>query len=60
MASKKTPKENDGEPIIKREVIAYKYSRKGQGNLQEAIILCGKPCFVTWYSDYGTILRVSK
>jgi hypothetical protein len=54
MASKKNSKENDIEPIIKKEVIAYKYSRKGQGNLQEAIILCGEPRFVTWYPDYGT------
>jgi len=54
MASKKKDKDEDVEPIIRKEVLAYKYSKKGQGTLYEAIILCGEPCFVTWYPDYGT------
>lgn len=56
MTSKKNGKEKDTdtEPIVKKEVTAYKYSKKGQGTLYEAIILEGQPCFVTWYPDYGT------
>ena len=53
MASKKNgkAKDKDIEPIIKKEVLAYKYSKKGQGSLYEAIILCGQPCFITWDPD---------
>jgi hypothetical protein len=47
-------KENDTEPVIRKEVVAYKYSQKGRSSLNEAIILCGEPCFVTWYPNYGT------
>ena len=37
----------------KKEVLAYKYSKKGQGRLHEAITLQGRPCFMTWNPDYG-------
>jgi hypothetical protein len=47
----KKDKELDSTP--KKEVPAYKYSKKGQGSLYEAIILRGEPCFITWYPDYG-------
>ena len=48
MTSKKTTKDNDIEPIIKKEVRAYKYSAKGTSSLYEAIIVRGKPHFITW------------
>jgi hypothetical protein len=52
MTSKKNSKKhNDTEPIIKKEVLAYKYSKKGQDSLYEAIIVCGSPCFITWDPD---------
>lgn len=40
-------------PETRKEVSAYKYSKRGQGSLFEAIILKGEPRFVTWYPDYG-------
>jgi hypothetical protein len=44
----------DAEPVInKKEVPAYKYSKRGQGILHEAIILGGERVFVSWYSDNG-------
>jgi hypothetical protein len=52
MASKKAAKENDADPMIKKQVLAYKYSKKGQDSLYEAILLCGEPCFVMW--DLGS------
>ncbi len=48
--NKKTKKQSEDS---KNEVVAYKYSKKGQGSLFEAIILDGQPCFATWYPDYG-------
>ncbi len=48
MKTEKWPKDS------KKEVPAYKYSKKGTGTLYEAIILDGQPYFVTWYPDYGT------
>lgn len=40
----------------KKEIVAYKYSKKGKGrSLYEAIILAGKPVFVTYdYSRSGS------
>ncbi len=50
---KRRTKKDDGEPIIKKDVVAYKYSKRGQGILHEAITLSGEPCFVAWYGDKG-------
>ena len=47
---KKTKKVSED---TKKEVLAYKYSKKGTETLYEAIILDGRPNFVTWYPDYG-------
>jgi hypothetical protein len=58
MASKKKDKDEDLKPIIRKEVLAYKYSKKGQGTLYEAIILCGEPCFVTWYNTNTESIKV--
>jgi hypothetical protein len=60
MASKKNnnkEKDRDAEPIIKKAVPAYKYSKKGQGCLYEAIILEGQACFVTW-SQYKKEIKI--
>lgn len=54
MIFKKTDKDEDPEPVKKKEVVAYKYSAKGTSSLYEAIIFQGQSCFVTWYPDYGT------
>jgi hypothetical protein len=54
MSSKKRRTWDDAESVIvKKEVSAYKYSKRGQGILHEAIILVGEPCFVSWYGDNG-------
>jgi hypothetical protein len=54
MASKKRRTKDDAKPEIpKKEVPAYKYSKRGQGILHEAIILQGEPQFVAWYGDNG-------
>ena len=50
--NKKTKKQSEDS---KNEVLAYKYSKKGQGTLLEAIILQGEPCFLTWYPYTGEI-----
>lgn len=44
----------------KKENLAYKYSQKGQGCLHEAIILLGRPCFITWNLDYGLAKNENK
>ena len=54
MASKKDrkgkDKDSDEESVIKKEVLAYKYSAKGTSSLYEAIVMQakGEPCFVTF------------
>lgn len=53
MVKKKTQRTKDDtaakeEPIIMKEILAYKYSAKGTSSLFEAIILKGEPCFVTF------------
>ena len=51
---KKRRTKDDAElPKIKKEIVAYKYSNRGQSNLREAIILSGEPCFVAWYGNKG-------
>jgi hypothetical protein len=47
---KKKSRTNDveEEPIVKKEVRAYKYSAKGTSSLYEAIIVQGEPHFITW------------
>lgn len=57
MASKKNSKENESEPIIKKEVAAYKYSAKGTSSLYEAIIIQGEPRFVTW-DQYTNAIKI--
>jgi len=50
MTSNKKPKrtKEDEEPVIKKTVVAYKYSAKGTSSLYEAIIVQGEPHFITW------------
>ena len=48
---KKTERTKDDaseEPVIKKSVVAYKYSTKGTSSLYEAIIVQGEPYFITW------------
>lgn len=56
MTSKKKQRTKDDaeSEVDKKEVTAYKYSKKGLGSLYEAIILQGEPRFVTWFQHNGT------
>ena len=44
----KRTKEEVEERVIKKQVVAYKYSAKGTSSLYEAIIVQGEPHFITW------------
>ena len=57
---KKKKRNNDRLEIVKKEVLAYKYSQKGQGTLYEAIILKGEPRFVTCTQTSELIMKVSR
>ena len=37
----------------KKEIVAYKYSRRGKYRLHEAVILAGRPAFIT-YNRYSS------
>src|SRR6266508_214896 len=43
----------------KNVVPAYKYSNRGKGNLHEAIILGGQPCFLVWYQNAGYNIKAA-
>jgi hypothetical protein len=34
----------DKDTLVKKQVSCYKYSKKGEGSVNEAIILQGQPC----------------
>jgi hypothetical protein len=52
--SSKTEPSNKGE-VRKKPVPAYKYSNKGKGELYEAVIIDGKPYFLTYNRNHKKI-----
>ena len=44
-------KQESKEESKQKEDIGYKFSNKGQGQLREAAIVEGKPCFLKYHCD---------